>query len=246
MNSTAFTSGAPVSLAQTDPNLLVVGTNDFTGDGQPDLLVQHQQTGAVTLYKMNGLSQVGQQGIPIAVNTPWHVVAAADLNGDSHADIVWENFTTGEVYVWLMAPAGGWAGYAGSGGAFLGDYIHLPNQARISLGPTTMRVAGAADLNMDGQTDLVWQDDTTGALGVWYLNGLTRTSAVALNPGAVNPVWRIRAVGDYSGDGHPDLIWQHVSSGELVAWLLSGPNLVASGYLSPGAVNPMWRLLGPR
>jgi hypothetical protein len=246
MNGTTYAGAAPMSPAQIDPNLQVVGTSDFTGDGQADLLLQHQQTGAVTLYRMNGLAKDGEQSLPIAPNTPWHVVATADLNEDGNADIVWENFATGQVYVWFMAPSNDNMGYGGPNGAFLGDYVHAPNQSIVTLGATTARVAGAADIDGDGHPDLVWQDDTTGALSVWYMNGVVRTSVGPLGTGAVNPVWRIRTVGDYNGDHQPDLIWQQVNTSELYAWFLNGASLSSSAYLSPQAVNPIWKIVGPR
>jgi hypothetical protein len=246
MNGTTYTGGAWMSPTQIDPAWQIVGTSDFTGDGQADLLLQHQQSGAVTLYKMNGLAKTGEQAVPIGPNTPWRVVATADLNGDANADIVWENFTTGQVYVWFMAPSNGSAGYGGPNGAFLGDYVHAPDQSIVTLGATTARVAGAADIDNDGHPDLVWQDDTTGALSVWYLNGVVRTAVGPLGSGAVNPVWRIRTVGDYNGDQRPDLIWQQINTNELYAWFLNGASLASSAYLSPSAVNPIWKIVGPR
>ena len=104
--------------------------------------------------------------------------------------------------------------------------------------------AGAAELDQDTHLDLVWQDDAAGVVSVWYLNGIVRTSAAAV--ASVNPVWHIRTVGDYNGDAKPDFIWQHSTSGELYAWFLNGATLASASYLSPGTVNPMWRIVGPR
>jgi hypothetical protein len=143
-----------------------------------------------------------------------------------------------------MKPSAGNAGYGGPNGTFLGDYVRASDQSVVTLGTTTARVAGAADLDQDSNVDLVWEDDATGAVSVWYLNGAIVTSMSSL--GTVNPVWRVRSVGDYNGDTKPDLIWQHATSGELYAWFLDGTALSSSGYLSPGAVNPMWQLVGPR
>jgi len=43
--------------------------------------------------------------------TAWHVVAAADFNGDGQPDILWENPSTGEHLIWFMNGAiyAGWA-----------------------------------------------------------------------------------------------------------------------------------------
>jgi hypothetical protein len=244
MSGSSLTGGDWLTPNQIDPQLQVVGTSDFTGDGKIDLLLQNQQTGAVTIYRMDGLVKTGEQSIPIAPNTPWKVVATGDVDGDQNADIVWENFSTGQIYIWFMKPAAGGAGYAGPNGAFLGDYVRAAEQSVITLGATNARVAGAADMNQDSHLDLVWQDDASGVVTVWFLNGVVRTSTSWL--GTVNPVWRIRSIGDYNADMKPDLIWQHVSAGDLYAWFLDGTTLLTSAYLSPAAVNPIWRVVGPR
>ncbi|MEO8481131.1 MAG: FG-GAP-like repeat-containing protein [Acidobacteriota bacterium] len=244
MTGATLTGGGWLTPNQIDPQLRVVGTSDFTGDGKVDLVLQDQQTGAVTIYKMDGLTKIAEQSLPIAANTLWKVVATGDFNGDQFADIAWENFSTGQIYIWFMKPLGGNAGYAGANGAFLGDYVRAADQSVITLGATTARVAGAADLDQDTHLDLVWQDDTAGAVSVWYLNGTILTSMA--NVAMVNPVWRLRSVGDYNGDTKPDLIWQHSTGGDLYAWYLNGGALVSGGYLSPSAVNPAWQLVGPR
>lgn len=244
MTGTSLSGGGWLTPSQIDSQLRVVGTSDFTGDGKADLLLQDQQTGAVTIYKMDGLTKVAEQPLPIGSNTPWKVVATGDFDGDQNADIVWENFSTGQVYIWFMKPAGGNAGYAGPNGTFLGDYLRASDQSVIALGATNARVAGTADFDQDSHLDLLWQDDATGEVSVWYLNGTIRTSMSAL--ATVNPVWRVRSIGDYNGDTKPDLIWQHSTSGDLYAWFLNGAALDTSSYLSPGSVNPVWRLVGPR
>jgi len=193
---------------------------------------------------MDGFTKLGEQSLPIAANTPWRIVGTADINGDQYADIVWENFSTGQIFVWFMKPSAGNAGFAGVNGAFAGDYVRETDQTVIALGTTTARVAGIADLDQDTHRDLIWQDDATGTVTVWYLNGTIRTSTATI--ATVNPVWRVRSVGDYNGDTKPDLIWQHSTSGDLYAWFLNGAAMLSSGYLVPGNVNPMWQIVGPR
>jgi len=242
MTGTSLTGGG--WLPTVDSQLRVVGTSDFTGDDKPDLLLQDQQTGAVTIYTMDGFTKLGEQSLPIAANTPWRIVGTADINGDQYADIVWENFSTGQIFVWFMKPSAGNAGFAGVNGAFAGDYVRETDQTVIALGTTTARVAGIADLDQDTHRDLIWQDDATGTVTVWYLNGTIRTSTATI--ATVNPVWRVRSVGDYNGDTKPDLIWQHSTSGDLYAWFLNGAAMLSSGYLVPGNANPMWQIVGPR
>ena len=90
---------------------------------------------------------------------------------------------------------------------------------------TNWRIVGIADFNVDGQTDLLWQHQTSGLIGLWYMNGLTKIEGggVLLSPEQVPDTdWKIRAVAYVNGDRHPDLIWQHQTTGLISAWLMKG------------------------
>ena len=73
-------------------------------DGSPDLLWQHQTNGLVSAWFMNGLSLIsGVLLSPGQVTDPnWKIRAVADINGDRHLDLVWQNQSTGLLSVWLM------------------------------------------------------------------------------------------------------------------------------------------------
>lgn len=245
MHGLSFVSGAWVSPAVLDPAWRVVGARDLTGDGHPDLVVQHTTTGITEIEKMVGLNRVGAQRIFSPASTPWSVAAIGDFNGDAEADLVWENSATGEIYFWFMAPAAGDAGFAGSGGTFSGGYLRDAQQNIVSVGQTTRRVVGAADMDRDGEVDLVWQDSATNEVGVWLVRRGTKTTELLLRPQTVAPGWHVRLVGDYNGDGWPDLLWQHATTGELYAWFLVDRALVFGSHLTPSNVNPVWRLVGP-
>jgi glutamine amidotransferase PdxT len=49
-------------------------------------------------------------------------------------------------------------------------------------------------------------------------------------------------VSDMNGDALPDLLFEH-TNGQLYAWYLNGSTLSSSTSLSPGAVNPVWRVV---
>jgi hypothetical protein len=105
-----------------------MAARDFTGDGRPDLLLQNQSNGSARIRQMVGLSMVGEQDLAIAPNSPWTIVGSGNLNADGYPDIVWQNMTAGQVYVWYMKPNGGHAGFAVAAGASNGDYLRDANQ----------------------------------------------------------------------------------------------------------------------
>jgi len=150
------------------------------------------------------------------------LVPHADFNGDLKSDLVWENTSTGERYVWLMNDTG----FASS----------------VSLGvvPAQWHVAATADFNGDGKADLVWENTSTGERYVWLMNGTVFSSSVFL--GVVPTNWQIVGAGDFNGDGKADLVWQNSSTGERYVWLMNGTVFSSSVFL--GVVPTAWQIAG--
>ena len=65
------------------------------------------------------------------------------------------------------------------------------------------KVVGAADMNADGQLDLVWSHRQSGAVRIWHLDGLVQID-IRGQPG--HRRWQgNRCVTDMTSDGRPDL-----------------------------------------
>jgi hypothetical protein len=78
-----------------------------------------------------------------------------------------------------------------------------------------------------GSKMIVWGGQTTTGG-----NDLTNSGGI-YNPTAT----RLPSVdGDLSGDGHPDLLWQHEVAGTLYSWRLEGTVTTAGSYLTPSSV----------
>src|ERR1035438_4750220 len=60
-----------------------------------------------------------------------------------------------------------------------------------------------SDFNGDGKTDIVWRNTTTGDDAIWYMNGTTVIGVGALGSAPLS--WSIVGVGDFNGDGKPDI-----------------------------------------
>ena len=74
------------------------------------------------------------------VGPTWHVVAAADFNGDGKSDILWQG-DDGTAAMWLMDGTN--ATFVGAVGPF-------------NPGPT-WHIKGTGDFNGDGKSDILWQ-----------------------------------------------------------------------------------------
>jgi len=81
---------------------------------------------------------------------------ATDFDGNSYAEIVWHNTTTGDVYLYYMGGTGGYTVLSGGG---------------VPGAPTVWTIEGVADLNADGQPDLLWRNKATGEVYIYYLGG---------------------------------------------------------------------------
>src|SRR5437763_12924090 len=125
---------------------------------------------------------------------------AHDFNGDSHSDILWQN-DSGEIYIWeLNGP-----NMIGGGSVGGGSLVHP--------GPH-WHVIGTGDFNGDGNSDVLWQNDS-GEIVIWELNGTRVIAAASLgNPG---PSWHAIGAGNFNVDSYSDIILQ-ISSGEVSIW----------------------------
>ncbi len=123
------------------------------------------------------------------------VFPAADFNGDGKSDLLWRNYQTNQIGVWLM-----------NGTAI--DQI-----ANIGSAPSDWQIVGLADLNRDGKTDIIFHNTSSGQFGVWFMNGPTVTSMQNFNLPANYPVL---AFADFDRDGNPDVVQYDPSSGTAV------------------------------
>ena len=207
-SGTLLIAGQTVTVTQAGARF--VANNDFNHDGQTDFLWQNGN-GQLRLWLMEsgpeGLTRVAtlflRNGRP--AGRGWEVVATHDFNRDNNEDILWQH-TSGPLMIWIMSATN-----------FVRSepLLGAPNAGRV------WRVAGVADFNQDGETDLLLRHKH-GYVVVWFMRGtqfLGRT--LLLNGEPVPPVWRIAGVVDINNDGQADVVWQRPDSA-IVVWFMSG------------------------
>ena len=146
-------------------------------------------------------------------------------------NILWRNTSTGENVVWFMNGIT-WNGQSGT---------------VTPVAPATgWNIVGVGDFNGNGQSDIVWRNANTGENVVWYMNGTTWTGLFSYIA-TVNPAtgWNIAGVGDFTGDGKPDILWRNANTGENVIWHMNGATWTdAFNYVA--TVNPAagWNIAG--
>ena len=76
MDGTNCTTGTYLNPASVDPSWNIVGTGDFNGDGQTDILLQHT-SGWLAIWYMNSTSLIGGEFLkPAQVDPSWRVVGS--------------------------------------------------------------------------------------------------------------------------------------------------------------------------
>jgi hypothetical protein len=160
----------------------------------------------------------------------------ADLDGNGKPDLIWQHDGTRQVSVWYM------------GGPQGTDFL---SWEWISSTPVPgWRVAADGDFNGDARPDLVWQENATGKVSVWFLGGAkgNEFQGWAWLSELVLPSWKVVALADLDGNGKLDLIWQHETTWQVSYWLMSGAlgnMIISTGWIvENGNLVLGWRLVG--
>jgi YD repeat-containing protein len=232
MDGTIMTSVAAPSPGQGDAGQELIGTGDAYADGTADLFWRNTTTGDVTIWVMSGTNRVATQSISPQMGDPnWRAAAVADINGDTHPDVVWRH-------------SEGWVAMS----TLVGHNMTTVQLLTPNAVSADWSLVATGDLDQDGLTDLVWQNDTNGDLVWWRLNGTALVSSEPMNPGSLpNLQWKIRGSADLDADGMTDLLWQNTVTGEIGVWLMNGTSLRTSLYTTPSQLADLtWRIVAPK
>jgi len=225
------TFGAPITIAP-GAGWSVVGTGRFTPDTDrnSDILLQNG-TG-----QMEIISSVA--GVPAttalsgALVTPttftgWTAIGAGDFNGDASSDILLQQGAGGPVEIAFLKTS-------------TSDAIGKVDAISAVTTPgANWNAISSGDFNGDGNSDILWQNSSTGAIDVSLMNGTTGT------PVSVGSGTGFTAVGtgDFNGDGDSDILLRNNSTGNAQIWLMNGTTEIGSpiNVTGPGVG---WTLLG--
>ena len=205
----------------------IVGTDDFDVDGNVDILWQ-RSSGALEIWFMNHTNFLRAELIsPAPVLGPaWQAVGLGDFNHDNSTDILFRH-NEGYLLVWYM-----------KGKRFLRQQLLVNGEAM----PLAWRVAAVADLDNDGQADIVWQKPNN-SLVVWYDPGATATAVMLSNLPKADA--RLVGLNDLDQDGKLDFIWRF-ADGHFSAWSMKGTNLNVLTINGGQGAPATWKYGAPR
>ena len=206
---------APVRFA-IDPAWQMVGSGDFDGDAQPEILVTHNGTSTNALIT-DLLGQAALTPFPATEDPSWSPVAVADFDGDSNADLLWANQHTPDLLIWLM------------NGQMLAQELYLTAEQSSQY-----ELAGLGDFDGDQSMDILWRDNVTGIPMVTLRPAVNGAVDVELGEN-VSLEWQLAAVGDMNNDGTDDLIWRNNLTGQNTVWRVADTQVAGTVSLMPVA-----------
>jgi len=191
---------AQISAAVTGDSDL--SSADFDGDGDQDVISADSTLSQIRWHENDGASPPGFSTHVVVAQSLVDALAVADFDRDGDLDVAGASGSTDEVY-WYESDGNTPPGFL-IGGA-------------VDLASTRLTTLRSADLDADGDPDLVAASATTGAI-FWYEND------GAANPSfsrhdlafAADPVAQID-VGDVDSDGDLDVVGAS-TEGQEVSW----------------------------
>lgn len=170
---------------------------DFSGDGKPDLIVRNSVTSNLVMYRGNGeggwISGTGEE---VGWTWPINVFTVGDFSGDGKPDFfLRDDLDNGKLYLYRGNGSAGWADRILADG---GDW-----RGRELLG-------GKGDFNGDGKPDVIFRDSADKNMYIMRGNGsggFISTTPVRIVDGQGDRD-ALFAVGDFTGDGKPDLMFR--------------------------------------
>ncbi len=210
------------------------GLADWDGDGHTDVIARSTSTGDLWLYPGPG-TRGPLTTAPVVIGSGWGgftPFGVADYNGDGHPDII-----ARQDFAYAGTAAGSMWMYPGAGGR---GPMNQGQRVQIGSGWDGFTPFGVADWDGDSHPDIIARQDFafagTPAGSLWKYPGsggvLNQNARVPLDAGWTS--YTPFGIGDYNGDGHPDIVARNDTSSVLALMPGNGGHLTTQTTIGTG------------
>jgi VCBS repeat-containing protein len=222
----------------------------LTIEYKPEALIRNSSTNEVGLLYIDRVTQLQAQrtltdttGQTVKLTPDWAISDTADFNRDGIADILLHNKMGDEVSIAMM----------GRDGQVLRMQSLMQNGQVLRTQNTNWKVAGFADIDRDNILDVVFYNQQSDEIGFWFMNadGVNVRSYDYLRDGSgaivktKNPLWELKAVADFDGDGDSDLLLRLPSLNQTAIVQLDGKAMLSYQFIAnPPQANLEFRGVG--
>jgi hypothetical protein len=129
---------------------------------------------------------------------------------------------------------------------FFNDNVAIGDQFLFGIDPQ-WKVEAVADLDGDGQPDLLFRNMTSGLAFAWNTQFSAGNLALASSSApifGIDPAWEIVQMADWNSDNHPDLVFRNRDTGVVFVWYMSGTTLQGSDFITQ--IDPSWEIVPRR
>ncbi len=211
---------APQPEQQPAPHNLKRG--DINRDGVPDLILRGSGGVGIHAMMLNDRIQASEI-LEISPSTPTTmvVVGVHDFDQDTYTDILLYHTVSGALQFLKLG---------GTTGRTVIAEVPLQKDGSTLAIPMDLRVFGVADLDGDGDVDLLLRNPSIDSPAIAYeMNGIMYKSTHNLDPQNVSQQYEIMAVSEGTVSAKADIFWQRTGLDQtVVRWKLNGFTKVAA------------------
>ncbi len=213
------------NVGETSKTVSVPILGNTTVQGSRDVVLDLTNATSATFFRNQAVGTI------LDDDTAAIVPSQADFNGDGNPDILFRDIVTGQMTVWFMS------------GTQRLSTATLAGPASNNLRDEAI---GTGDFNRDGHPDIVFKNNSTGAVTIWLQSGTNSltTERVVTVEASSNLDYKGAAVGDFNNDGNPDILFRNIrapitdtnpggsaDAGKNMVWVMSGFTHVSTQFL---------------